>query len=135
MTGLGTVGVLGLFPVVAICILKCKESDLGRREVFASYGPLYPMIKTNSRVSKAPIFWSFCFLIRRIVIAVATVLLQDFRLAQVMLYIYSALAGASFILGVKPYDVPILNYVEVMNDSFLLCSSYLALLMCDLVPD
>lgn len=93
------------------------------------------MISTNRRSTKAPIWWSFIFLIRRLVVAAFTVFVQHFRLLQVTAIMYSALGGASFIVICWPFEDKILNIVELINEVFLLVNSYFALLMCDIIQD
>ena len=68
------------------------------------------------------------FLTRRIWIAVLTVQLQWFPVAQVAGYTFSSLFVASYNLGVRPYANNSLMWLENLNEAAVLYSCHFMLL-------
>lgn len=58
-----------------------------------------------------------------------------FPLSQIAFYMSTSLYCVSFMTAHKPYESPVLNYVNFINEMFLLLTSYYLLLLTDIVPD
>ena len=69
------------------------------------------------------------------ILALTTVFLSSFLLSQIWIYVGISLYSMCYVTSERPFDTPILNRVNYLNESLLLITSYFLLLMTDLVPD
>ncbi|TNV74823.1 hypothetical protein FGO68_gene10275 [Halteria grandinella] len=75
------------------------------------------------------------FIFRRFSAALTIVLLQDNASAQINLLLILSLVMLYYMIAVRPFRERLLNYLEIMNEVFVLCSSYHLLIFTDWVGE
>ena len=58
-----------------------------------------------------------------------------FPLSQISFYVALSLYSLCFVSSARPFESPLLNKVNFVNECFLLLSSYYLLILTDIVPD
>jgi len=106
-------------------------------EVFQDkYKNLYSNQRYYSKVSKNPIRFTPVFLSKRLIISFVTVFLTNFTLSQVACYIGISLYSMCYISSALPFESPLLNRVNFLNETFVLAISYFLLLFTNtLLPN
>ena len=74
-------------------------------------------------------------MIRRLVFALNAILLQEYAWAQVQIVVMHCIIVIMFIQMTKPFEVPLLNLMEVINECFIIGAAYHLFIFTDFVPD
>jgi len=75
------------------------------------------------------------FITRRFLIALSLVALPENYLFQVLMHSFSSAAFLVYLLDAMPYKEPSQNLMEIINETFILTSTYFTFVFSDLVPD
>ena len=87
-------------------------------------------LKTNS---KAALLFNVIYILRRLLIAVLALMLPDSSYAQVQIMILHCVAVIIYTAHVRPFELPLLNNMEIFNEMCILVASYHLLLFTDYV--
>ena len=97
------------------------------------FGSLYLNLDTNKKYA---VLFPFLFLIRRCLYAFSLAFFSSTNhLLQLAIQIYSSIALLGYILMIMPFEDPLLNYMELFNESSILATSYFLLAFTDFVPE
>lgn len=83
---------------------------------------------------KAVVFNSF-FLLRRMLYVYALSFLAEFRLAQIAVVNLGSLSILGYIIEVNPFSTSLMNFIELLNEAFILGLSYFCFIFTDLQSD
>lgn len=75
------------------------------------------------------------FILRRMIMVATLILLPEYANFQVSIYVLSSCYTLMYAIQVKPYDNEDLNKQEVINEIFVLISSYFMLIFSDWIPN
>lgn len=71
------------------------------------------------------------FCLRRLLLAILIVIVKDILVLQIAAYIYSTLIMVYYLKIMQPKESIMINRLEVMNESFMLLSTYFMLVCSD----
>jgi hypothetical protein len=75
------------------------------------------------------------FILRRMIMVITLILLPDYANFQCSIYVLSACFTLIYVIQVRPYDNEMLNTQEIINECFILVSSYFMLIFSDWIPN
>lgn len=98
-----------------------RFDQLEDEDFIEKYGDVYEGLKPKQKSSLAfPVY----FIIRRMAFMVITFLLIDFVLIQLFALLFLTMAATCYILHFLPFEEPLMNKLEVMNESFTIFLIY-----------
>ncbi|TNV73446.1 hypothetical protein FGO68_gene14666 [Halteria grandinella] len=122
--------VVFVYPIAIGIFLLKKEQSLRSPSIRAQFESAY----ANLKISKASLLSPTIFMFRRLLLAMALGLLQDYTFLQLF---YVQLASSFYILyiyKVQPYEVSFLNTIEIVNELNLSACSFFAIFLTDYEP-
>jgi len=126
------------FPIWSTWFLIKNKGSLNDPEFLEKYGTLYQNLKKGDekkKVETGVICWITIFLTKRLLIALITIFLMEFPWAQICMYQMVTMVQLAHLVDYMPMESKFQNYIEILNDGFVLLSSYSLFLFTDLVPD
>ena len=87
------------------------------------------------RVGKLVLVQPFFFLVRRLMIAIAIVIVNQVLIWQIMLMASQIVASVIIIGNVRPYRHPSKRKIEIFNEIILMVVMYTIICFSDLVPN
>ena len=111
-------------PIFSYLYLRKNFDKLDEPNFEKKYGTLY----SNHSTKRATIILSlpiFCF--KRFLIALGTVFINQPIAINIMIYIYSSLFSLGYNMTLKPLNSKTLNYIDNINEGFILISAYFML--------
>ncbi len=79
--------------------------------------------------------YNVIYMIRRLLIAIIAVFAKPIPFVQVIVIALHSLGVLLYISFVKPFEMPLLNYLEVFNEFCILIATYHLFIFTDFVPD
>jgi hypothetical protein len=128
-------GVFGLclvilpFWIIYFYIFKHFE-DLEDEEFEKKYGAVYEGLR---RDKKSVLFYPVYFVVRRVLFMVICFVLMQHVILQLGALVLSTLISAVYILHFQPFEEPIFNNLEVMNECFTLLLLYFVYCFSDII--
>lgn len=119
-------------PIFSYVFLYKWKRKLHKDRFMVKWGSLYSNIKFTRRPG-LKLLALFC--LRRAAFAFTIVLGTDILILHLIVYLYSSLLMLSFLLGVRPFNQPILNKIEILNEFFSLGAFYIIIFFTDWVTD
>jgi hypothetical protein len=119
-------------PVFSYYYLKKNKDNLTRDDFKKPYGTLYMGLKEN-RDSVYMLNSLFCG--RRFVLALSTIYFNSFLVANIYVTLFGSLIMIKFFYDYKPYESPLLNRFEKVNEIFTLFINYGLFIFTEFVPD
>lgn len=123
-----------VFPTTITVLLIWKKKVLLEQNNIAKYGSLYKNVRVYEHSPTGNIFWLTLFLAKRLSIALITVLIGSFTWAQIALFQYLQLFVLMHFMYYFPMESATQNWMETLNELFVLFCSYFLLLFTDLIP-
>ena len=111
-------------PMFAYYHIKKNFDWLEDQKFQNKFGTLYSNQNTRK---KAILFVMPIFCIKRIIIAIGTIFISQPVAANIMIYVYTSLFSLGFNLTCRPLSSPALNWIDNINELFILTSSYFML--------
>lgn len=96
------------------------------------FGSTYEELRMNS---KAALLFNVIYMLRRLFFASVAVFLTNMPSLQVVLVICHCLVVMMYLVRVRPFADPIMNYMEILNEAFILGATYHMLIFTDFVPN
>jgi len=119
------------FPIFTTIFLYLSRAKLGDEEFSGKFESFYDALQ----IKQSNYLYTPFFLFRRLYVVLAIMYL-DFSLhLQIAVLMYSSLFYLMFVIWNMPFALPILNYMEVYNESIILVSMYHCLCFTDSMPD
>ena len=121
IVGLTCLVIAIIAPVVTLWFLKMKFERFQDKKFKRKFSTLVNKLNLSN---KAAIYYTLIFQLRRLVLAVAIVMVKDVPVAQIAIVLISSILVLSYFLTNKPLESPILNRLEFFNEftlSFILC--------------
>lgn len=119
-------------PVFSYLYLKKNRENLSRDDFKKPYGTLYMGLKEN-RPSAYMLNSLFCG--RRFVLAMTTIYLNSFLVSNIYVTLFGSLGMIKFFFDYTPYESPLLNRFEKVNEIFTLFINYYLFIFTEFVPD
>eukprot|EP00347_Sterkiella_histriomuscorum_P005898 403354854 len=109
------------YPFFTAIFLLVNYKKLEFEKFEQSYGSLYENVKIHMKMN---IFFSFLFLLRRLIFCLAAVFLEEYPFLQYMIVFAQSLIMILFIVYCKPFVRRIFVYQEIFNEVCILVASY-----------
>ncbi|TNV86798.1 hypothetical protein FGO68_gene11651 [Halteria grandinella] len=122
--------VVFLYPIAICFFLIMNEKSLNTPSMRASYESTY----ANLKIFKASLFNPTTFMFRRLLLAIALGLLENYTFLQLLYVQLTSSAYILYIYQVRPYEMPFLNIIEIINEMNLSICSFLAIFLTDYEP-
>ncbi|TNV86770.1 hypothetical protein FGO68_gene7729 [Halteria grandinella] len=122
--------VVFLYPIAICFFLLMNEKSLNIQSMRASYESTY----ANLRIFKASLLSPTIFMFRRLLLAIALALLENYTFFQLLYVQLASSAQIIYVFKVRPYEVPFLNTIEIVNEINLSICSFLAIFFTDYEP-
>jgi hypothetical protein len=85
--------------------------------------------------SKAALMYNVVYMFRRLIFALTAVLLKSQPSLQVAFTCFQSILVIIYVGHVKPFEIPLLNTMEVVNEVTILIATYHLFLFTDYVED
>lgn len=119
-------------PVFSFKYLKDHREELNDPQFITAFGTLY----TNLITDKTSAYIMPCiFCVKRLLIALATVFMQDFILMSIYIYSFSSLFSIGYIIRKRPMKSQTMNRMEQVNEWALYITSLFMFLFTEWIPD
>ena len=122
--------ILITLPLFSWLFLKSNYAQLSQPAFQAKFGTLYQSV-SPFKIS-AYMFFTF-FFIRRLAVAVCTVVWARTLILQIYTTIFGSLFILKFYIEKRPMDSTLQNKLEIFNEGFTLLSNYLLIIFTDFV--
>ena len=87
------------------------------------------------KLNRSSLLFSLIFIVRRMVMVFTLIFLPSYGNFQVSIYLVSAVAMLLYAVMVRPYENAVLNRQEIVNELFILLTSYFMLAFSGWIPD
>jgi len=104
-------------PIFVIVFYGRNFSKLSDEDFESKFGSVYEGLKTSERYVLA---YTPVFLLRRALFTVNSLLLYEYVMIQMGCAVVITLAQGCYILQFKPFDDPLINMLEAMNETITL---------------
>ena len=125
-------GLLISLPIFSYNYLKKNRENLAKDDFKKPFGTLYMGLKEN-RPSAYMLNSLFCA--RRLILAFTTIYFNTFLTTNIYITFFGSLAMIKFYFDYTPYESPLLNRFEKVNEIFTLFISYYLFIFTEFVPD
>lgn len=124
--------ILIVLPVFSYFFLKKNRAKFNDEKFELSYGTLYQNL--NPKKDSTLIYISI-FCLRRVVIALCTVFINDYHIVNIFINIFLSLAMLKFLIEKQPMEYRFLNFLEISNEMFMLFFYYFMFIFTTWIPD
>lgn len=126
-------GLAVIWPIaITLFLMIMGPRRLAKEAVIEKFRSLYLSVRLESRLN---LMITVNFLLRRIVVGVTIALLANRYGYQLIIMQLSCLCCITYDFTVMPFAVEALNFVEVMNETFLMTSVYMLHFFSDFVAE
>jgi hypothetical protein len=94
--------------------------------------PINSFFANLSTVSPAALYYTAIFMLRRLIFAFNAIFMNSLPIFQVHILFGTSLAMIVYLIHFKPFDMPLLNRLEIFNELCLYMMSYPCLLFTDI---
>jgi len=101
--------------------LKRQRGKLNNTEFKEKFGSAYNGLKTSR---DSFMLYNGFYCLRRLIFSVSVVFFKDYTILQNLFCLVSPTLMLIYIIKVKPYQLKILNYVEISNEVTILIAGY-----------
>lgn len=119
-------------PLFSFRHLRRRQKHLHKLKYRIRYGTLYANVNYADKAALSNLSF-FC--LRRLLLAIGTVLLQHYLVAQLFFLVYPTLFMIGFVITVRPMMTRFHNRVELVNEVFTLTTVYFILFFSDWCPE
>lgn len=120
------------FPFGVWYLLWRQINKLKEEESIKRFGSTYMELRTDS---KAALMYNVVYMLRRLAFALTAVLLKSLPSIQVAFTCFQSLVVITYIAQVQPFELPLLNTMEIVNEFTILVATYHLFLFTDYVED
>jgi hypothetical protein len=121
-TTVGGLLILAFLPSFIFCYFLCKFKVWEEEDFEESVGSVLEGLRKDTRTA---VFYPVFFMFRRTVFAVQAIYFGDQFSFQINLQIILTMVQICFLLNFKPFDNPLMQRLEVMNETFTLVLMYI----------
>ena len=119
-----------ILPIFVLLFLSFQRAKLAEEFFEQRFGSLYEGIHHRKKIV---LFYTFCFLIRRLVFSASCVFITDFATIQLQLYCLCSLFNIIILGYVRPFTA--MNHLELYNECTILVISYHLFTFTDFVDN
>eukprot|EP00347_Sterkiella_histriomuscorum_P003910 403362470 len=122
-------------PLVPITIFAClmkNYKQIKRKKLRNIIGTFFYQISSKSRLKLAYGLFQFS---RRLIFVFSVVFLKSYTVFQIQLNVLVTMCLSIYVIEVKPYKSKILNYLDIINESFFLVYSVFLFIFTDAYTD
>jgi hypothetical protein len=129
---LGILIVVFVFPIFCWVLLWTKFDHLKQDWAILRFGSTYASLRTDS---KQALLYNIFYMLRRLLIALIATFIKSHPYAQVQIIVFHCILMILYILAVKPFDLPLLNYTEIFNECSIISAAYHLFAFTDFLDD
>lgn len=115
-----TLVVVLIFPFFVWALLWSKFSILNQEKAVNVFGSTYQELRTDS---KPALLYNVIYMLRRLYIAVIATMFKDYSFFQVQAIVFHSLSVIIYTAWVRPFELPLMNTMEVFNEVCILLAS------------
>ena len=119
-------------PFLIGAFLYKKHEQVPTPEFAQKYGSLTADLQVHD---KAAMLYHVAFTLRRAALAVLIVVVPHYNWLQTQMVIFTCSLVLIFVGIVRPFARPLLNHLELINETFVLSNTYFVIIYSDFVPE
>jgi hypothetical protein len=116
-----TLVVVLVFPFFVWVLLWKKFTFLKQEISVNSFGSTYQELRTDS---KPALLYNVIYMLRRLYIAVLATIFNNHSFFQVQAIVFHSVVVLTYTAWVKPFQLPLMNKMEVFNEACILVATY-----------
>lgn len=117
-------------------IYQVYKKENNTFEILYKATQTYPQINAlffQLKIKKSALIFKSVFILRTMCIALVFIVLQDYQLFQLIMQVAITLIHLMYLIKSRPFEIPILNILEILNEITILSIQYYCIVFSDVL--